>query len=546
MRIALGCDHGGLNLKNEILNYLKEEGMEVKDFGTYTEESCDYADISLPVAEAVAAKEFDFGILICGTGIGIGIAANKVPGVRAALCSDTFSAHATREHNDANIIAFGQDHMGYKDVQKRFDIFVSTPFSGLKHQAARIQQIKDIEEGKEKLEIVSNLARRMVKKANIDMKIYSTLDRREALKDADFVTTQFRVGQLDARIKDERIPLSHGLIGQETNGAGGLFKALRTIPVVLDIIKDIKELCSDAWLINFTNPAGIVSEAVFRYTNFKKYIGLCNVPIGIKNNLAQLLGVDSSRLDMDFAGLNHMVYGLNVKLDGEDITSEAIVKYIEGNITMKNIKDIEFNKEFIKALGVIPCPYHRYYYKSADMLESELEEFKEGTIRGQVVKKLEEELFELYKDENLDIKPPQLEKRGGAYYSDAACNLINSIYNNKKDIQVVNTLNNGAISDFKDDEVVEVSCVITKDGPRPISMGYLPTAISGLVRQIKSFELLAAKAAVTGDYDTAYLALCINPLTPSDDVAKVVFDELIDAHSKYLIKNRDIEGEKVE
>ena len=172
----------------------------------------------------------------------------------------------------------------------------------------------DIEEGKEKLEIVSNLARRMVKKANIDMKIYSTLDRREALKDADFVTTQFRVGQLDARIKDERIPLSHGLIGQETNGAGGLFKALRTIPVVLDIIKDIKELCSDAWLINFTNPAGIVSEAVFRYTNFKKYIGLCNVPIGIKNNLAQLLGVDSSRLDMDFAGLNHMVYGLNVKL----------------------------------------------------------------------------------------------------------------------------------------------------------------------------------------------------------------------------------------
>ena len=149
MKIALGCDHGGLNLKNEILNYLKEEGMEVKDFGTYTEESCDYADISLPVAEAVAAKEFDFGILICGTGIGIGIAANKVPGVRAALCSDTFSAHATREHNDANIIAFGQDHMGYKDVQKRFDIFVSTPFSGLKHQAARIQQIKDIEEGKE-------------------------------------------------------------------------------------------------------------------------------------------------------------------------------------------------------------------------------------------------------------------------------------------------------------------------------------------------------------------------------------------------------------
>ena len=365
----------------------------------------------------------------------------------------------------------------------------------------------DIEEGQEKLEIVGNLARRMVKKAGVDMKIYTTLNRREALKDADFVTTQLRVGQLDARIKDEKIPLSHGVIGQETNGAGGLFKALRTIPVILDIVKDIKELCPNAWLINFTNPAGIVSEAVLRYTDFKKYIGLCNVPIGMKKEVAKALGVDSERIDMDFAGLNHMVYGLKVRLDGNDITKEAVEKFLENNMSMKNIKDIRFNNEFVKSLGIIPCPYHRYYYKKEDMLESELDDFKEGKIRGQIVKKLEEELFEIYKDESLDIKPPQLEQRGGAYYSDAACNLINSIYNNKKDIQVVNTLNKGAISDFKDDEVVEVSCIITKEGPRPISMGYLPVAISGLVRNIKSFELLAAKAAVTGDYNTAYKSI---------------------------------------
>lgn len=394
----------------------------------------------------------------------------------------------------------------------------------------------DIEEGQEKLEIVGNLARRMVKKAGVDMKIYTTLNRREALKDADFVTTQLRVGQLDARIKDEKIPLSHGVIGQETNGAGGLFKALRTIPVILDIVKDIKELCPNAWLINFTNPAGIVSEAVLRYTDFKKYIGLCNVPIGMKKEVSKALGVDSERIDMDFAGLNHMVYGLKVRLDGNDITKEAVEKFLENNMSMKNIKDIRFNDEFVKSLGIIPCPYHRYYYKKEDMLESELDDFKEGKIRGQIVKKLEEELFEIYKDESLDIKPPQLEQRGGAYYSDAACNLINSIYNNKKDIQVVNTLNKGAISDFKDDEVVEVSCIITKEGPRPISMGYLPVAISGLVRNIKSFELLAAKAAVTGDYNTAYTALCINPLTPSDDKAKVILDELMEAHKEYLPK----------
>ncbi len=392
----------------------------------------------------------------------------------------------------------------------------------------------DIEEGKEKLDTVGNLAKRMVKKAGLDVEIHLSLNRREALKDADFVTTQLRVGQLDARIKDESIPLSHGVIGQETNGAGGLFKALRTVPVVLDIIKDIEELCPNAWLINFTNPTGVITEAVFRYTNFKNYIGLCNVPIGMKNGIAKLFDVDSNRIEMDFAGLNHMVYGLNVSLDGKDITKEAVDKFTESKITMENIKAIDFNAEFVKALGVIPCPYHRYYYKTKDMLEEELNEFSKGKARGQVVKELEDQLFELYKDENLDIKPPQLEKRGGAYYSDAACNLISSLYNDKHDIQVVNTINNGAIRDFKDDQAVEVSCVITKNGPKPLSLGYLPDAVHGLVSEIKSFELLAAKAAVYGDYETALLALSINPLIPSDDIAKILLDEMLEAHKEYL------------
>lgn len=392
----------------------------------------------------------------------------------------------------------------------------------------------DIEEGKHKLEIVGNLAKRMVKKAGIDMEIHLTLDRREALKGADFVTTQLRVGLLEARIKDERIPLSHGVIGQETNGAGGLFKALRTVPVVLDIIKDVEELCPNAWIINFTNPTGVITEAVFRYTDFKNYIGLCNVPIGMRNGIAKLFEVENERIQMDFAGLNHMVYGLNVALDGEDVTDEAIDKFVHSKLTMQNIKAIEFNADFVKNLGLVPCPYHRYYYKTKEMLEEELNEFAKGKARGQVVKELEDQLFELYKDENLDIKPPQLEKRGGAYYSDAACNLISSIYNDKRDIQVVNTINNGAIRNFKDNQAVEVSSVITKNGPKPLSIGYLPDAVDGLVSQIKSFEMLAAKAAVYGDYNAAYLALCINPLIPSDDLAKTILDEMMEAHKDYL------------
>lgn len=402
------------------------------------------------------------------------------------------------------------------------------------HLPVRELWLVDIEAGREKLEIVGNLAQRMVEKAGLEMEVHLTTNREEALKDADFVTTQLRVGLLEARIKDERIPLSHKVIGQETNGAGGLFKALRTVPVILDIISDIERLCPNAWLINFTNPTGIISEAVFNYTNFKRYIGLCNVPIGMQSGIAQMFKVEKHQVDIDFAGLNHLVYGLNIRIDGIDVTKEALAKLAEESMTMQNIKNIPLNADFVKALGVMTCPYHKYYYKTKEMLEEELEKFKTGETRAEVVKRLEDELFELYRDPNLNIKPPQLEKRGGAYYSDAACNLIDSIYNDKKDIQVVNTVNNGTIKTIQDNSTVEVSCVITKDGPKPINVGYLPPQISGLVSQIKSFEMLAAKAAVEADYNSALNALCVNPLIPSDDLAKIILDEMLEAHKAYL------------
>lgn len=394
----------------------------------------------------------------------------------------------------------------------------------------------DIESGKEKLNIVGELAKRMVKKAGVPMEIHLTLDRREALKDADFVTTQLRVGLLDARIQDERIPLSHGIIGQETNGAGGMFKAFRTIPVILDIDKDMAELCPNAWLINFTNPAGMVTEALLRYGKNKKVIGLCNVPIGMEKAVADMLQVEHSRITMDFVGLNHMVFGKEIYLDGENVTDKVIDSLAEGKLgsIVKNVKDLNWNPEFIKALRMMPCPYHRYYFQTADMLEEELKEFSKGETRAEVVKKLENDLFELYKNENLDIKPPQLEKRGGAYYSDAACRLINSIYNNKGDIQPVDVRNNGAIKGIDDDSAVEVSCIITKEGPKPISMGKLPIGVNGLIQTIKSFERLVVEAAVEGNYHKALLALTINPLVPSEKMAKILLDELLEAHKDYL------------
>lgn len=394
----------------------------------------------------------------------------------------------------------------------------------------------DIEAGKEKLEIVGALARRMVKKAGLPIDIHLTLDREEALKDADFVTTQFRVGLLEARAKDERIPMKYGVLGQETNGPGGLFKGLRTIPVILEICKDIERLCPDAWLINFTNPAGMVTEAVLRYSNITKIVGLCNVPIGMEMGIAKLLDVDHSRIHIDFAGLNHMVYGLDVYVDGVSVKKEVIdlLSNPENSSFVKNIDGLGWEPEFIKSLDALTCPYHNYYYKSKEMVEKNVKNAEKEGTRAEVVQKLEKELFELYKDPELAIKPPQLEERGGAYYSDAAVRLITSIYNDKRDIQPVNTRNNGAIASIPNDSAVEVSCVITKDGPKPITMGDLPVAVRGLVQQIKSFERISAEAAVTGDYDKVVLALTINPLTPSDTIAKQIIDEMMEAHKEHL------------
>ncbi|GJM72562.1 6-phospho-beta-glucosidase [Paenibacillus macerans] len=334
----------------------------------------------------------------------------------------------------------------------------------------------DIEAGKEKLEIVGAMAKRMVKAAGIDCDIHLTLNRREALADADFVTTQFRVGLLNARIKDETIPLRHGMIGQETNGAGGMFKAFRTIPVILEIVKDMKELCPDAWLINFTNPAGMVTEAVLRYGRWEKVIGLCNVPIMATKNEAAVLEKNEEELFFKFAGINHLHWHKVYDRNGKELTAEVIDKLYGPDAKpekiVENIKNMRFLYEQIVQLEMLPCPYHRYYYMTDSMLKEEQEEAnKEGT-RGQVVKRLEESLFELYKDPNLDYKPKELEQRGGAYYSDAACEVINAIYNNKGTRMVVNTRNRGAISDLPYDSAIEITSIITAHGAEPVHLAH--------------------------------------------------------------------------
>ncbi|MCL2571614.1 MAG: 6-phospho-beta-glucosidase [Defluviitaleaceae bacterium] len=394
----------------------------------------------------------------------------------------------------------------------------------------------DVEEGKEKLEIVGNLAKRMVEKAKLPIEIHLTLDRRKALEGADFVTTQMRVGLLDSRIKDERISIEHGMLGQETNGAGGMFKALRTVPVIMELVKDIQEICPDAWLINFTNPAGIISETIARYTNFKKSVGLCNVPIGMVHGYAKLLGVDPSRVRMEIQGVNHHIFATDIFLDGKSVFEKVMGLYIEEekNQTMKNIMAVKFSPDLVKGLGALPCSYHNYFFFTEDQMKKQLEEYKKGEVRGEVVKKIETELFELYKDVNLKEKPKQLEERGGALYSDAACNLISSLINDTCDIQYVNVPNRGAITNLPYNSVIEAASVITKEGPKPLAIGELHMPINGMIQMIKSFERLVAAAAIHGDRSAAIAALNINPLCPNDDKANKVFDALLEAHKAYL------------
>lgn len=397
----------------------------------------------------------------------------------------------------------------------------------------------DIEEGQEKLDIIYNLCQRMVEKAGLPLKVFKSLDRRQALQGADFVTTQLRVGQLGAREKDERIPLSHGYLGQETNAAGGMFKGLRTIPVIFDIIKDIEEVCPQAWVVNFTNPAGMVTEAVYRHTNFKRFIGVCNVPIGMKMFIHDVLNLEQTdTLSIDLFGLNHMVFIKDVLVNGHSRFAELIDGVASGTLTAKTVKNIfglPFNERFIRALNLLPCSYLLYYFKHKEMLAIEMGEFYKGGARAQVVQKLEKQLFELYKEPSLNTKPKELELRGGAYYSDAACEVINAIYNDKQTEHYVNIPHKGSVQNIPPDWTVEMTCLLGRDGATPHPrLTHFDENVLGLIHSIKCFEIAASKAALSGEFNDALLALNLNPLMHSDNDAEVLVRELLLAHQQHL------------
>jgi 6-phospho-beta-glucosidase len=391
----------------------------------------------------------------------------------------------------------------------------------------------DVPAGREKVEIIAALTRRQLDKAGMaHVKVSVHYDRRPGLEGVDFVISQFRVGQLPARALDERLPLKHGVLGQETTGPGGFFKGLRTIPVILDICRDIEEVAPNAWLLNFTNPSGILADAIVKHTKVRT-MGLCNNPINMHIAAARILGVDKAQVNMRFMGLNHLVWA-KVFHDGADVTPRILEAMSAENPTNANIAALPYDREFLMNVGYMPCPYQRYYFMEPEMIAKEIEAAKSTGTRAEVVQKTEAELFELYKDPNLNIKPPQLAKRGGAHYSDAAVSLLNAIYNDKKEVHAVNIMNGSAMPDLPADAAVEISALITKDGATPLTVGPLPPQIRGLLQHVKAFEELTVMASVAGDPALALQALVANPFVPSVAVAKALWTEMSEAHRAYL------------
>lgn len=396
-------------------------------------------------------------------------------------------------------------------------------------------RLVDIDEGWHKAEIILALTRRMFDHAGLDVKVTLTQDRAEALQGADFICSQFRVGCLDARIRDERISLKHGLLGQETNGLGGFAKAQRSIPATMALCADIEKYCPDAWLLNFTNPSGIVTEAILRHTNVKA-VGLCNVPVLMQKGIAKVLNREEKDVFVQVAGLNHFIFARQINAAGRDEMDHVLTEFLNDNeaFNPKNIPQLPWPKALLTHRGQIPCPYLRYYFLEDDTYQKCVHEAEQEGTRGEVVKRLEKTLFEIYSNPGLYSKPKELEGRGGQYYSDAACELMSSLYNDKRTLMHVNTLNQGTISGLPDDCSVEVTSLITSAGPKPLNVQPFDPDTLSMLQLMKTFERFTIDAAMTGNYQSAVRALTLNPLVKTGAVLERALQETIRENIAYM------------
>ncbi|MFG3423896.1 6-phospho-beta-glucosidase [Streptomyces californicus] len=387
-----------------------------------------------------------------------------------------------------------------------------------------IEELVLVDPAADRLELVGGLARRIFAKQDHAGRITTTTDVDAGVADADAVLLQLRVGGQAARERDETWPLECGCVGQETTGAGGLAKALRTVPVVLDIAERVRRANPDAWIIDFTNPVGIVTRALLQAGH--KAVGLCNVAIGFQRKFARLLDVNPSEVHLDHVGLNHLTWELGVRLggpDGENVLPRLLAEHGEAIAG-----DLRMDRRIVDRLGVVPSYYLRYFYAHDEVVR----ELGTKPSRAAEVAAMEKELLAMYGDPALDEKPELLAKRGGAFYSEAAVDLAASLLGDGgSPVQVVNTYNSGTLPFLPDDAVIEVQARVGRDGAAPLPVPALDPLYAGLIANVTAYEDLALDAALRGGRDRVFKALLAHPLIGQFDYAEGLTDRLI-AHNR--------------
>jgi 6-phospho-beta-glucosidase len=382
--------------------------------------------------------------------------------------------------------------------------------------------LHDVDAGR--LEVVGGLAGRMLRRAGWGGRLLLSGRREEAVDGADFVVVQLRVGGQAMRLADETVPLEFGCVGQETTGPGGFAKALRTVPVVLELAEEAERRAAPgAWLVDFANPVGIVTQALL--DSGRRAVGLCNSAIGFQRGFAAHLGVEAERVELEHVGLNHLTWVRAATVDGVDRLPELLDRHGE-----QIAAGIGLPPALLRTLGVVPSYYLRYYYATSEVLAEQ----RRNPPRAEQVMAIERELLEQYRDPALDSKPELLERRGGACYSEAAAALIASLHAGTGDVQVVDVRNDGALPGLPDDAVVEVPARVDRDGAHPLPLAPLAPELLGLVQQAKAYERLAVRAAVTGDRAVALKALLANPLVREYQVAVPLLEALLARSRPYL------------
>jgi 6-phospho-beta-glucosidase len=369
----------------------------------------------------------------------------------------------------------------------------------------------------ERREVVGGMARRMLERQGYEGRLKVTGDLDAAVADASFVLIQIRVGGQEARLRDETLPLACGCIGQETTGAGGFAKAMRTVPVVLEIAERVRALAQpDAWIVDFTNPVGIVTRALL--DGGHRAVGLCNVAIGFQRRFAAWLRVEPARVVVDQVGLNHLTWVRQVLLDGTDVLPALLAEHGD-----ELAEEIELPRRLLDELGAVPSYYLRYFYAHDAVLREQLE----GEPRAAVVQKIEESLLEVYRDPSVDERPDLLMQRGGAYYSEAALGLISSLATGDGAVHEVDVRNGETLEGLAADDIVEVPARVGRHGTEPLPQPPLAPELLGLVQHVAAYERLTLRAALSRDPVDARKALLAHPLIGQVELVDGLLDRLV-------------------